>query len=332
LIIVGDKAMVTDKAIVELKKYKSVDWISALRSASISELIEKGRIEHGLFDDYGFIEIEDPDKYPGERLVLCRNPCLQDKRMKSRDDLIESTKEKLKKIEERVNTGRLKNKDAIALAVGRVIDKNKVKKYFNLDFADTKFKFTVNKIRLALDQKLDGIYIIRTSLSKSEMSSDDCVRQYKNLTQVERAFRTMKNLELRVRPIYHRLDDRIKSHLFLTMLSYYVEFFMRKVWSQLTFADPKLSQRKKFRHPVKPAVNSKRTYRKAITKYISKGSNIRVCSFDMIIDSLSSISEVQLVLKGLGPKKSDITIQRKPLYNPMQEKAYELLKLIPMFP
>jgi transposase len=215
-----------------------------------------------ILDEYGLCEFTAQKEFPGERLIACRNPLLQTKRSLTREALIKATADRLDKIIARAASGKLKTKENVALAVGRVIDKSKVKKHFILEFENETFSYSLNEKSISTEKALDGVYVIRTSLPVEAMSAEECVRQYKNLAQVERAFRTMKSVDLMVRPIYHHTDDRIRAHLFLTMLAYYVEWHVKEAWRELTFSDTELSESKKTRHPVAPAKRSDKASKK----------------------------------------------------------------------
>jgi transposase len=331
VVMVGDRGMISSKDITILRQTDGVDWISALRSSSISNIIPEHGFQFGLFDDVGLCEFTAPEHYPGERLTACRNYELKVKREKTRENLLKKTEGELDKIVARVKAGRLKKNAAIAMAVGRVIDKNKVKKHFILKIDDGSFSYSRDEEKIKKEQVLDGIYVIRTSLPVEAMNAEDCVRQYKNLAQVERAFRTMKSVDMRIRPIYHRLDDRIRTHLFVTMMAYYVEWHMREAWRELTFSDPELSEIKKTRDPVKVAEKSLKAKKKSSNKTIDDSKSIKVHPFEAILYSLSTIHEIRLVLKN-RPDKPGVPFKRMVKLTPLQQKAFDLLKSVPAYP
>ena len=236
LVMVGDRGMISSKAIEEMRETEGVGWISALKSVSIHALVEQGHLQLGLFDERNLLELNSPD-YPGERLVACRNPELAKLRAHKRLELLAATEANLQKIKARVDAGKLTGKDEIGLRVGKVINQYKMAKHLELAIGDTAFTFARKREAIAAEAALDGIYIIRTSVPPTQMDSADCVRNYKSLAKVERAFRSLKTIDLKVRPIHHRTADRVRAHIFLCMLAYYVEWHMREAWRELMFAD-----------------------------------------------------------------------------------------------
>ncbi|MGH8355441.1 MAG: IS1634 family transposase, partial [Pseudomonas sp.] len=236
LVMVGDRGMISSKAIEELRECEGMGWITALKSVSIRSLVEQGQLQLGLFDERNLLELSSPD-YPGERLVACRNPELARLRAHKREELLAATEKNLHKLKDRVDAAKLCGQDKIGLAVGKVVNQYKVAKHFELAIGETSFTFARKTQGIAAEAALDGIYIIRTSVSASKMDSADCVRNYKALANVERAFRSLKTIDLKVRPIHHRSADRVRAHIFLCMLAYYVEWHMREAWRELMFAD-----------------------------------------------------------------------------------------------
>jgi hypothetical protein len=207
-----------------------------LKSGQIRSLIDAGALQLGLFDEHNLFEFSDP-KYPNERLIACRNPQLAKLRAHKREALLEATKVELDKIRDRVARGALEGAAAIGVKLGRVIDKYKVGKHFKLTITDTTVKYQILEPQVAAEAALDGIYVVRTGLPKKQMSAPDAVRSYKALAQVERAFRSLKTVDLKIRPIHHRLENRVRAHIFLCMLAYYVEWHLIEAWRPLLFAD-----------------------------------------------------------------------------------------------
>ena len=285
VVLVGDRGMISQKAIEDLKDTDGVRWITALKSGQIRTLVEGGALQLGLFDDRDLFELDHPD-YPGERLIACRNPDLAKSRAHKRQDLIAATAAELEKVKVRVTNGRLRGRADIGLRVGRVVNKYKVAKHFALTITDTAFRFDVRGERVAAEASLDGIYLIRTNVPAWEMSAPDAVRNYKSLSQVERAFRSLKTIDLHVRPIHHRVADRVRSHIFLCMLAYYVEWHMKEAWRPLLFADEEPGARA-WRDPVAPAQRSDAAEIKATTHTLSNGSPAH--SFRTLLQDLSSI-------------------------------------------
>src|SRR6266436_1360406 len=254
VVLVGDRGMISHKAIGELKEIDGMAWITALKSGQIRGLVEAGALQLGLFDERNLFEFSDP-KYPNERLIACRNPQLAKLRAHKRQALLEATRLELDKIRDRVARGALEGAAAIGVKLGRVLDKYKVGKHFELTITDTAVKYQILEPQVAAEAALDGIYVIRTGLPKKQMSAPDAVRSYKALTQVERAFRSLKTVDLKIRPIHHRLESRVRAHIFLCMLSYYLEWHMIEAWRSLLFADEDQAAKVK-RDPVAPAKRS----------------------------------------------------------------------------
>lgn len=328
IVLVGDRGMICSKDIKKLKETQDIDWITALRSTSIKSMIEKSQMSTTFFEEQNLFEFTCPELYPGERLAACMNPALKKKREEKREDMIGATKKALDKIKVWSEKRKPKQKGGIGLAVGKIVNKYSMAKHFILDIKENTFDYSLNKENIEKEKLLDGIYIIRTSLPKEIMSISECVRQYKNLSQVERAFRSMKSCELRLRPIYHYLDKRIESHIFITMLAYYVEWHMREAWRELTFSDTEL-ELKKQRDPVAPAERSESAKRKAGTK--KSIENFEAQSFQSMMDNLAIISEVTYKLKDSRLKK-EVEKKMIPSFSPLQKKAFELLEKVPMYP
>jgi transposase len=277
--------MISQKAIDAMSQDADVAWITALRSSAIRTLVEQGHVQQDLFDERNLAEISSPD-FPGERLVACRNPELAKLRGHTRDDLLAATEKSLEKIKVRVQAAKLVGQDKIGLAVGKVVNQYKVAKHFELLIADDSFTFTRKTDSIAAEAALDGLYIIRTSVKAERMDAPTCVRTYKSLAQVERAFRSIKTMDLKVRPIHHHLEGRVRAHIFLCMLAYYVEWHMRDVWRELMFTDedqaPKLT-----RDPVAPAKRSDAAMRKVIGRTLEDGSPAH--SFQTLMAQLQTI-------------------------------------------
>lgn len=285
VVLVGDRGMIAQKTIDDLAPLDGVRWITALKSVQIRTLLEGGALQLGLFDDRDLFELAHPD-YPGERLIACRNPALATLRAHKRQDLLAATIGALETIQRRVRSGRLRGRVEIGLRVGRVINKYKVAKHFTLTITDTDMGFAVRDGQVALEAQLDGIYLIRTNVSSRQLTAEDAVRHYKALSQVERAFRSLKTIDLHVRPIHHRVADRVRSHIFLCMLAYYVEWHMREVWRPLLFADEDQAA-KAHRDPVAPAQRSEAAEHKAATHRLKNGAMVH--SFRTLLEDLSSL-------------------------------------------
>ena len=268
VVMVGDRGMVSQKAIDELRGQGGVDWITALKSVSIRGLVEQGHLQLGLFDQRNLAEITSPD-YPGERLVACRNDALAKLRAHKRESLLQATEALLALIKASVDAGRLAGPDKIGVQVGKIINRHKVAKHFELSIGDAALAWSRRQDAIDAEAALDGLYVIRTSLSEQRMDAPTCVRSYKALSNVERAFRSLKTVDLKVRPIHHRLADRVRAHILLCMLACYVEWHMREAWRKLMFADTDQAA-KATRDPVAPARRSASAQRKAESKLIDE--------------------------------------------------------------
>lgn len=322
LVMVGDRGMISSKAIDELRETPGIDWITALKSASIRTLVEQGQLQLGLFDEHNLMEITSPE-YPGERLVACRNPQLAALRSHKRQDLLAATEKNLQQIKERVDAGRLKGADAIGLRVGKVVNQYKVAKHFELQISDASFSFTRKHEAIAAEAALDGIYIIRTSVEAARMQAADCVRNYKALANVERAFRSLKTVDLKVRPIHHRTADRVRAHILLCMLAYYVEWHMREAWRELMFADTDLAA-KATRDPVAPAQRSQQAQEKVVSRTVADGTPVH--SFSTLMAELGSIVRNTCRTPGAGPEAPTFEIVTTP--NATQRHALDLIRQI----
>jgi transposase len=285
LVMVGDRGMISSKAIEELRETEGIAWITALKSVSIRALVEQGHLQLGLFDEGNLFELESPD-YPGERLVACRNPELARLRTHKREDLLCATERNLAKVKARVEAGKLAGEDKIGLRVGKLINQYKVAKHFDLSIGEHSFTFARKHQNIAAEAALDGIYIIRTSVSPAQMNSAQCVRNYKSLANVERAFRSLKTIDLKVRPIHHHTAERVRAHIFLCMLAYYVEWHMREAWRELMFADTD-RQAKATRDPVAPAKRSAAALAKAASHTLDDGTPVH--SFSTLMAELATI-------------------------------------------
>ncbi|MHB1956696.1 MAG: IS1634 family transposase [Sulfobacillus sp.] len=288
-------------------------------SGSIRALIEDKTLQLDLFDERNLFELAHPD-YPGERLIACRNPELAKRRAHKREELLVATEQSLTKIEARVQAGRLKGQDEIGLRVGRVVNQYQMAKHFALDIQDTAFSFTRKTADMAAEAALDGIYIIRTSVSAARMDAATGVRHYKSLAQVERAFRSLKTLDLKIRPIHHRLADRVRAHLFLCMLAYYVEWHLREAWRELMFADEDQAA-KTTRDPVAPAQRSLAARKKAAQHHLDDGTPVH--SFATLLADLATVVRNTCRTPHADEGAPSFAITTTP--NPTQRRALELI-------
>jgi transposase len=322
LVIVGDRGMVSQKAIDEIKNIDGLDWITALKSGRIRALLDGGHLQLGLFDERNLFELSHPD-YPGERLVACRNAELAKLRSHKRQALLDATTKELTKVQGMVARGRFRDAAAIGVRVGKVVNKYKVAKHFALDIADGRFDFRILDDEVAAEAALDGIYVVRTSVAQNRLDMADTVRNYKMLSNVERAFRTMKTVDLKVRPIHHRLENRVRAHIFLCVLAYYVEWHMREAWRSVLFADED-QKAKAVRDPVAPAKRSVKAARKAVTHELEDGTTTH--SFRTLMHDLASIVRNTCRAPGGGPDAPAFTITTTP--SPSQRRALDLLEAI----
>ena len=322
LVLVGDRGMISHKAIDSLRELPGLAWITALKSAQIRALVHSGALQLGLFDERNLFEFAHPD-YPDERLIACRNAELGRRRAHKREALLVATEKELEKVRTRIENGSLTGRDKIGVRVGKVVNKFKVAKLFALSIEEDRFEFHRLAEQVAAEAALDGIYIIRSSVPKKHMDSAEAVRSYKALSQVERAFRSMKTIDLHIRPIHHWLETRVRAHIFLCMLAYYVEWHMREVWRELLFADEDL-KRKTRRDPVAAAQRSAAALQKVATHTLEDGSPAH--SFRTLLQELSTIVR-NTCLPSAGASVS-LTFQMTTLPNPTQQRAMQLLQSI----
>ncbi len=322
VVLVGDRGMISHKAIKELRELEGLSWITALKSTQIRSLVEGETLQLGLFDERNLMELAHPD-YPGERLVACRNPQLAKLRAHKRHALLEATEKELQKVRASVAAGRLKGSDKIGLRVGRVVNKYKVAKHFELTIEDRRFDFKALEEHIAAEAALDGIYVIRTSVPKKRMSAADAVRNYKALANVERAFRALKTVDLKVRPIHHRLENRVRAHIFLCMLAYYIEWHLIEAWRPLLFADEDQAAKAE-RDPVAPAERSEEALQKVLTHTLPDGTPAH--SLRTLLEDLSTI--VRNTCRTPGPVERSGTFDLITTPTAKQRQALELLDTI----
>ncbi len=289
---VGDRGMITSKRIdEELRGVDGLDWITALRADAIKKLASDGVVQRSLFDTHDLATVSSPD-FPNERLIVCRNPLLADERARKRKELLAATEEELDKIVAATCRAKrpLKGADKIGIRVGKVRDRFKVGKHFVLEITDKKFSYKRDEKKIADEAALDGMYVIRTSVKSETMGSEDVVRAYKDLSKVERAFRSLKTIDLKVRPIYHWLDERIRAHVFLCMLAYYVEWHMRQKLAPILFDDHQREQTEGERKSiVSPAPRSEAAARKDQTKRTDDDAPVH--SFRTLLEDLGTLAK-----------------------------------------
>jgi hypothetical protein len=322
LVLVGDRGMVSQTQITALQELPGVDWITALKTGALRALVTGGHLQLGLFDERNLFEFTAPD-FPGERLVACRNPDLAMLRARKRQALLDATRRELEKVRGIVARGRLKGPDAIGVRVGKVVNKYKVAKHFQLDIRADGFDFSIDDRQVAAEAALDGVYVLRTSVPAARLGAAEAVRSYKQLSQVERAFRTLKTVDLEVRPIHHRLEDRVRAHIFLCLLAYYVEWHMREAWRPLLFADEDQAA-KATRDPVAPAARSEAALRKVHTKVMDDGTPVH--SFRTLLTELSGLVRNVCRRQNAAADEPTFTILTTPTAK--QQRAYDLLETI----
>jgi hypothetical protein len=305
----------------ELRDVEGLDWISALRADNIQKLAAAGVIQPSLFDQRDLAEVTSPD-FPGERLVVCRNPFLADERARKRRELLEATEKDLAQVAAAVARARrpLRGKAQIGLRLGKVLNGHKVGKHFELEIEDERLVYQRNEARIAQEAALDGLYVIRTSVKHDALSAVDTVRAYKDLAKVERAFRCMKTVDLRVRPIFHRLDGRIKAHVFLCMLAYYVEWHMRGRLAPILFDDHERAAAEASRASiVSPAPRSRAARRKDSTKRTD--ANEPVHSLRSLLADLGTLCKNRVRLKSRAASEFYLLTQA----TPHQRRVFALL-------
>jgi hypothetical protein len=319
--LVGDRGMITHARLEEALKPAGLDWITALRAPVIRSLVEAGAIQLSLFDERDLAEIAAPD-YPGERLVACRNPMLADERARKRGELLDATEKKLAFIQNRVRRAKkpLRGKDKIALAVGAVIDRYKMAKHFALTITDDDVTFERKIAQIKTEAALDGIYVLRTSLKPEALDATSTVKTYKQLANVERAFRSLKTVDIEVRPIHHRRSDRVRAHVFLCMLAYYVEWHMRQLLTPILFDDHDKAAAEAARTSiVAKASRSAAADRKALTKRTDDG--LPVHSFRSLLGDLATVTRNTMAMDA----QPDATFTLYPQLTPVQARAFQLL-------
>ena len=321
LVIVGDRGLITSKQIDDtLRDEQGVGWITALRADNIKKLASQGEIQMTLFDEQNLAEITSED-YSGERLVVCRNPDLADKRKHRREQLLIATEKELEKIVVATSRKRspLSGLDKIGIRLGKVLGKYKVGKHFQLDIREDGFSYKRDTAKIEEEASLDGIYVIRTSVESQEMDSAGVVRAYKSLSHVERAFRSLKTVDLKIRPIYHWLDKRIRGHVFLCMLAYYVEWHMREKLAELLFDDHKREEAEKERtNIVAKAPRSAEARNKDATRETDAG--LPVHSFQTLLRDLGTLAKNRVRMVDTTAEFDMLTQS-----TPLQQRVFELL-------
>jgi transposase len=324
VVFVGDRGLLTSARIrEELAPVDGLDWVSALRAEQVRKLTEgEGPLQLSLFDKTDLAEIRHPD-FPGERLIACFNPLLAAERTRKRADLLQATERELEKVAAATRREKraLRGQDQIGLRVGKVLGRFKMAKHFEITITQTAFTYARKTEAIAAEARLDGIYVLRTSVSEDVLGAEDTVRAYKDLAKVERAFRCLKTVDLHVRPIHHRLEQRVRAHVFLCMLAYYVEWHMRRAWAPLLFGedDPQAAAQRRG-SPVQPAVRSPSAEDKASSKKTPDGETVH--RFHGLLDHLATLTKNTIQPHGDLPAFDRLTVP-----TPLQQKAFQLLGL-----
>jgi len=322
VVLVGDRGTLTSARLREdFPVEAGLRWITALRSKQIRPLLREGAFQLSLFEEKDLVEIQHPD-YPGERLIVCYNPLLDDERARKRRELLEATQRELEKVVAATQRQkrRLRGKEKIGLRVGRVLGRYKMGKHFAIQIGEDSFQWQRQEQQIAEEKSLDGFYIVRTNVTAPELSSAQVVESYKRLAGVERAFRSVKTVDLEIRPIHHRLPDRVRAHVLVCMLAYHVEWHMRQAWAPLLFDDhERAAAQAQRRSPVAPAQRSVAAQRKARHKKTDDG--LPVHSWQTLLGDLGTIclNRIQPNLASMEP----FQVITRP--TPIQQRALDLL-------
>jgi transposase len=320
VVLVGDRGMITEARIRETVKPADLDFITALRAPAIRKLVDAGELQLSLFDDRDLAEITSSD-YPGERLVVCRNPLLAEERARKRRELLAATEEKLRKIQARVRRANrpLRGRDAIGIAVGKVIDHYKMAKHFDITITDTDLVIERRSQPIDEEASLDGIYVVRTNVTAQVLDSSSVVSAYKGLSNAERAFRSLKTVDIEIRPIHHRHVRRVRAHVLLCMLAYYLEWHMRQALKPILFDDHDRAAAEAARSSiVAKAVRSEAAKRKVNTKRTD--DDLPVHSFQSLLADLATITRNTMAMGD-----SSATFVLYPKLTPVQQRAFQLL-------
>lgn len=315
VVLVGDRGMLTSTQIKTLRE-KGLGWISSLRNPAIRKLLESGALQMSLFDEVNLVEITDP-AFPGERLVVCKNPFLAEERARKREDLLLATEAKLATIVARVAAGKLHGVAEIGLRSGKVLNKYKVGKHFELTITDTAMTVGRKQEQIIAEASLDGLYVVRTSVSAEKLDSASVVRAYKQLEQVERVFRSFKAVDFQVRPVRHWAEGRVRAHVLLCLLTYYVQWHLERAWAPLLFRD---EARPESVDGVAPAQRSAAATRKVQTQRTADGDAVH--SLSTLMSHMATLTRNRVRTTG-----TDATFELTATPTPLQERALSLVAL-----
>jgi hypothetical protein len=320
VIVVADRGMVTKANLALMADTDGVGWITALKAPQIKKLVGGGTLQLSLFDETNLAEITAPEDYPGERLIVCRNPLVAAERARKRTDLLAATERDLEQIADRVTRATLSGADQIGLAVGPALKRHRMKKHFAIQITDTTFTFAHKSDQIAAEADLDGFYVLRTSVPTATLATADVVRAYKGLEEVERAFGTFKGPELQIRPIHHRLEDRVRAHVLLCMLAYYLTWHLRAAWAPLLFKDEHPATNL---DPVAKATRSTSAQLKAQTKRTSTGEPCH--SYKSLLSELATLTRNTIRLPA-----TPATFDKPTQPTPLQAHALDLAANAPI--
>jgi hypothetical protein len=313
VVMVGDRGMITSARIEALRELGGISWVTCLRAPAIKALAEEGALQLSLFDETNLAEITHPD-YPGERLVACRNPALAAERARKRSELLDATEALLVPIAAAVTAGRLAGADKIGLRVGRHLNHYKMAKHFDPVIEDDSFSFSRRQVEIDAEASLDGIYVVRTNVPKEQLDAGGAVTAYKGLAVVERDFRSLKAIDLDLRPIYHHTEDRVRAHVFICMLAGYVVWHLRRAWAPMCFTDDEIPGGE---DPVAPAERSKAASAKDAGKQTPAGEMVHDLS--TLLNHLATLTRNTVVFTG------GVRVDKLALPTPTQRRAFELI-------
>jgi Transposase DDE domain len=315
IVVVADRGMITKANIRTLTETGGVDWITALKAPQVKKLVTDSDLQLSLFDQQNLAEITS-QQYPGERLVVCRNPLVGAERARRREDLLQATERELATIAERVTNGALEGSAQIALAVGPALKRYRVKKHFEIQITDHSFTWKRKTDQIASEAALDGFYVLRTSVTTQTLPTAEVVRSYKQLKQAERAFKTIKGPILEIRPIAHRLEDRVRAHVFLCTLAYYLTWHLKEAWAELLFKDEHPPHQP---DPVAKATRSPQAERKARTKRTTRGEPAH--SLRSLLDELKTQTRNTIRVHGTNASLQQLTSPTE-----LQTRAHQLIE------
>jgi hypothetical protein len=318
IVMVGDRGMLTAARVEALRELGGVGWITTLRAPAIAALARAGAVQPSLFDQHNLAEVTHPD-YPGERLVVCRNPLLAAERARKRGELLAATQAELDKVVRAVEAGKLHGAATIGVRVGRVLGRFKMAKHFTLDITEDRFAYARDQAAIHAEAALDGIYVVRTSVAASDLDTPGVVDAYKRLANVERDFRSLKTVDLELRPIHHHLEQRVRAHVLVCMLAAYLVWHLRRAWAPLTFTDEAPPVRT---DPVSPAERSDGARRKASRRQLADGTPAH--SFATLLEHLATLTRDDITFAD----PAGVHTQKLTTPTPTQRKAFQLIQAV----